>query len=154
MKWEIEKKFLVKGDSYKRAPFQHVTQGYLSEDKNRTIRIRIADNQGWLTIKGKSEGIKRIEFEYKIPGDDAMELLKLSLHQPIKKTRYLYEYKNNLFEVDEFHAANQGLVLCEIELKNESEQFDRPDFLGEEVSHDPRYYNLSLSITPFSTWKS
>ena len=152
MGWEIERKFLVNGDSYKKSPFKHITQGYLGQDKNCTIRVRIIDNQGFLTVKGKNAGIKRSEFEYAIPQSEAVELLQLSLYRPIEKIRYLHNFKKHLFEVDVFQGENKGLILCEVELENEFEQFERPDFLGEEVSHDPRYYNSNLSLLPFAKW--
>jgi len=128
-------------------------QGYLCTDKERTVRARIAGEQGFLTIKGKTEGISRLEFEYPISVDDAGQMLDtLCLASIIEKVRYRIPYKGNIWEIDEFLGANKGLVLAEIELKDENEDFFRPPWLGREVSGDVRFYNSFLSRTPYSQW--
>lgn len=151
---EIERKFLVNGESWKhgsvRKPY---IQGYLSSGDGPTVRVRIAGDRGYLTIKGKTESISRREYEYEIPLGDAEELLQDLCRQPvIEKTRYLKEYNGFTWEIDEFHGANQGLVVAEIELEQEEQPFPRPDWLGREVSGITRYYNASLTHYPFADW--
>lgn len=151
---EIERKFLVVNDSWrKNATSTHFQQGYLSTDPGRSVRVRIAGEQAWLTIKGKTEGVSRAEFEYPIPVGDANELLALCLPTIISKTRHRVLVGNHYWEVDEFHDDNDGLVVAEIELNTAEEDFERPDWLGEEVSRDDRYYNASLSCKPFCQWQ-
>ena len=151
---EIERKFLVKNDDFKK--FSSGTlyhQGFLSTDKERVVRIRLARNKGFLTIKGITKNSSRTEFEYEIPGDDAKFLLEVICLQPtIKKYRYKVAVDNDLWEVDEFLNENEGLVIAEIELKNEFQQFEIPPWIGEEVTNDPRYYNANLVQKPFKTW--
>lgn len=147
MPQEIERKFLVKGD-FKSQAFQavRITQGYLSSVPERTVRVRIRDRQGYLTIKGKSSasGLSRYEWEKEISYEDARELLALCEPGLIDKTRYLVRAGKHVFEVDEFYGANAGLVIAEIELSSEEENFEKPDWLGEEVTGDRRYYNATL----------
>ncbi len=147
MATETERKFLVRGE------FRHlsvkeieITQAYISVDKNKTIRIRITGQEAFLTIKSRIEGqtISRNEWEFSIPVKDAMELLLLCLPGKIIKTRYLVPSGNHTFEVDVFHEKNEGLVIAEVELSSENEEFVRPDWLGEEVTGDPRYFNSNL----------
>jgi len=146
---EIERKFLVRGDFKTFASrHYHIAQGYLSRDPERTVRVRIRDNQGFLTIKGKSSesGMSRFEWEREIPLAEAQALLELCLPVVIEKTRYIIPEKSGLsYEVDEFHGVHTGLCLAEIELHSEDEAFDKPAWLGEEVTGDLRYYNAFLS---------
>lgn len=144
---EIERKFLVCGD-YK--PFAHkadrIVQGYICTAPGRTVRVRIRGEKAYLTIKGPSSpsGMSRYEWEKEIPAEEAEELMKLCEGGVIDKVRYLVEYKGHTFEVDEFHGANEGLTVAEVELSSEEEDFERPSWLGEEVTGDRRYYNSSL----------
>ena len=157
MALEIERKFLVKGD-FKTEAYQstRITQGYLSSVPERTVRVRVKGEKGFLTIKGKgnASGISRYEWEKEIPVEEAKELLQLCEPGIIDKTRYLIRHEGHLFEVDEFHGENDGLVIAEIELKNENENFSRPAWLGEEVTGDRKYYNAMLSQNPYINWKN
>ena len=147
MATETERKFLVKGKFRPLAVKQiKIIQTYLSVDPEKTIRIRIADEEAFMTIKGrgKDKSFSRSEWEYPIPGSDAREIMKLSLPGKILKTRYLVPYRNHTFEVDVFHGKNQGLIIAEIELTSEDEQFEKPDWLGDEVTGKPEYYNANL----------
>lgn len=151
---EIERKFLVANDSWRTgsAAGVRIAQGYLSLDPDRTVRVRLADNQAWITIKGRSSGISRSEFEYSIPTEEAIELLSLCLPSVIDKTRHRIQHAGYLWEVDVFHGANNGLVLAEVELPDETTDPPIPAWVGEEVSDDPRYYNASLATHPFSAF--
>ncbi len=153
---EIERKFLVSDDSWRQnAQGTTYRQGYLTIDPERTVRVRIAGDQGFLTIKGKTEGMARSEFEYPIPLEDAIQLLdSLCLRPLIEKTRYCVTYGGRTWEVDEFDGDNRDLILAEVELAASDEQVDLPPWAGLEVTDDPRYYNASLSRTPYRTWKS
>jgi adenylate cyclase len=151
---EIERKFLLAGEGW-RALGQPVLlrQGYLSSQRERVVRVRIEGEQGWLTIKGGNVGATRGEWEYPIPLADANELLDQLCEQPIiEKFRRRIEFAGKVWEVDEFLGANQGLVVAEIELASEDEQFGKPDWAGAEVTADPRYYNSSLVRFPYSQW--
>ena len=151
---EIERKFLLKGDAW-RSLGQPVLlrQGYLSSNKERVVRVRIEGEGATLTIKGRSSGATRGEWEYPIPLADAAELLDGLCEQPlIEKYRRRIAFAGNVWEVDEFLGANQGLAFAEIELSSEDQAFDKPDWIGEEVTHDPRYYNSSLIRLPYSQW--
>jgi adenylate cyclase len=150
---EIERKFLIKTDMWK--PLDNGTpikQGYLSVDPERVVRVRVAGEKAFLTIKGKPEGIVRTELEYEIPKNEAEVLLKLCLEFPIEKTRYKERIGNIVWEIDVFEGENKGLVLAEVELDKEDQKVDLPDWVGEEVSFDSRYYNAWLSRNPFSKW--
>ena len=149
---EIERKFLVCGDykSYARES-SHIVQGYLNMDKDRTVRVRVRDDKGYMTVKGPTNGVSRYEWEKEIPRDEAAGLLALC-PAVIDKTRHLVDYGGHTFEVDEFHGDNAGLTVAEIELSSEDELFEKPSWLGEEVSHDRRYYNSQLLIHPFKEW--
>lgn len=153
---EIERKFLVQGDGWRRGaigvPYR---QGYLLADGDRTIRVRVAGDRGYLTIKGPMQGISRSEYEYPIPLAEAEEMLA-SLCQGfvVEKQRYRVEHGDHCWEVDEFHGSNQGLIVAEIELSDPEEVFALPDWVGAEVSHDRRYGNAYLSFAPYSTWDS
>ena len=149
---EIERKYLVSGDFYGCISKSiSITQGYLSAHPERTVRIRLADDKAYLTIKGKRSGISRLEWEKEIDHKEAQELLELC-GRIIRKTRHIIEYNNLIIEVDEFHGKDQGLVIAEIELDKESDLPELPDWLGKEVSYDKKYYNSWLSEHPFNKW--
>lgn len=154
---EIERKFLVKSNDFKEQAFRQnkIAQGYLSAVPERTVRVRIKGEKGFLTIKGisKQGGMSRFEWENEIPFDEAQELLKLCEKGKIEKTRFEIKLGEHTFEVDEFYGENEGLIIAEIELKSETEPFEVPDWLGEEVTDDPRYYNAYLSKNPFKDWE-
>ncbi|MBA4255172.1 MAG: adenylate cyclase [Polaromonas sp.] len=149
---EIERKFLVRNDHWRGTPGVRYTQGYLNRDVARTVRVRVAGGQGWLTIKGRSEGATRQEFEYPIPLADAQALLALCDGPLIDKTRHTLTHGGMVWEVDEFHGDNDGLVVAEIELSSPDQAFERPDWLGEDVTHDTRYFNSALATRPYRTW--
>lgn len=153
---EIERKYLVNNDEFKSLSHKatRIIQGYLNSDKARTVRVRIMGEQGFLTIKGISNqaGLSRFEWEKEISVQEAQDLLKLCEQGAIDKTRYLVEYQNQVFEVDEFYGDNQGLVVAELELESEQQVVIKPDWLGEEVTGDNRYYNSSLMKQPYSQW--
>ena len=153
---EIERKFLVKNDAFKSEAFREneIKQGYLSSNRERAVRVRIKDDSGFLTIKGKSDdtGTTRFEWEKEINREEAEALLKLCEPGVISKVRFLVKAEQHTFEIDEFFEENQGLLLAEIELQSATEDFNKPDWLGEEVTGDPRYYNSQLSKNPFKTW--
>lgn len=153
---EIERKFLVKSDAFKSDSYQNtrIVQGFLNTHPERTVRVRINGEQAFLTVKGKSSenGLSRFEWEKEIEVEDAENLLKLCEPGSIEKDRYLVEIGNNIFEVDEFHGQNQGLIIAEIELNAEEDTFSKPLWLGEEVTGDIRYYNSQLSKKPYLNW--
>ena len=153
---EIERKFLVSDDSWRSADPAGVrmAQGYLTLDPDRTVRVRVAGDQAWLTIKGRSVGITRAEFEYPVPACDARELLAMCLPTVIDKTRHRISYEGHIWEVDEFHGANQGLVVAEVELADASAEPVLPPWVGAEVSDDSRYYNASLAMLPYTGWST
>jgi CYTH domain-containing protein len=151
---EIERKFLVTGAAWRETTGTHYRQGYLNRDKERTVRVRLAGEKAFLTIKGKSVGASRAEFEYEIPVADAAQLLKLCDGPILEKIRRVIEHEGAAWEVDEFFGENAGLVVAEIELHSEDQAFARPEWLGEEVTHDPRYYNSSLAAHPFRSWQA
>lgn len=151
---EIERKFLVKNDDFKKLA-QGVTyrQGYLNSAKERTVRVRSVGSRGFIAVKGISVGVTRVEYEYEIPFDDCKAMLDNLVEKPvIEKKRYKIRAGKFTWEVDEFLGENQGLIVAEIELENEDDEFERPDWLGEEVSGDPRYFNSSLISHPFNKW--
>ena len=150
---EIERKFLVTGDSWRDGSCGvRIAQGYLSLDPDRCVRVRLAGEEAWLTIKGRTEGITRAEFEYPIPVEDARELLGMCLPSVIDKTRHRIPFGGHDWEVDVFHGANEGLVIAEVELEDESAIFQLPPWAGMEVSSDSRYYNANLAKLPFKAW--
>ncbi len=156
MAYEIERKFLVRSDAWRGGgEGARYRQGYVVvNSEGRTVRVRLSDGGAWLTIKGPRIGLTRPEFEYAIPVGDAEELLAtLCGGSLIEKTRYKVPFGKHVWEVDAFHGANAGLVLAEIELELEAENFERPEWLGEEVSDDPRYYGGRLAKEPFSSWE-
>ncbi|HBB91914.1 MAG: hypothetical protein A2X22_09700 [Bacteroidetes bacterium GWF2_49_14] len=153
---EIERKYRVINELW--APLGNplkgalIRQAYLSIDPACTVRIRITGNQAFLTVKGESRGICREEFEYKVPMADGIEIMKMAKTDVISKYRYKVEFRGYTWEVDEFFGDNEGLILAEVELKDESEQPEWPGWVGSEVSGDPRFYNLNLALHPFKTW--
>lgn len=157
MSQEIERKFLVKDSSYKdmAVSSSRIIQGYICSERGRTVRVRIRDNKGFLTIKGASadNGLSRYEWEHEIPVDEARELMKLCQPGMIDKTRYLVKFGKHIFEVDEFYGENEGLVVAEVELATVDEKHEVPLFLGEEVTGQVKYYNSFLMKCPFKTWK-
>lgn len=156
MNYEIERKFLVKAD-FKSEAFTHwrIVQGYLSSVPKRVVRIRIKGDKAYLTIKStvSGNGLTRYEWEKEISVQDAEEMLQFCEQEIIEKTRYLVKVGAHIFEVDEFYGSNQGLRVAEVELQSEDEEFEKPSWLGKEVTHDIRYYNSMLVKTPYSNWK-
>lgn len=153
---EIERKFLVTSNEFmdeSEVQFE-IAQGYLNSNPERTVRVRIKGDKGFLTIKGKSSesGASRFEWEKEIAIDEAKQLLLLCENGVIEKTRYHVPMNQHLFEIDVFYGANEGLVMAEIELSDENESFEKPNWLGKEVTNDERYYNAYLSNRPFTTW--
>lgn len=154
MELEIERKFLVRGEAWRREG-QGIPcrQGYLCSSRERTVRVRVAGDKAFLTIKGLTVGTARPEYEYEIPRSDGLALLESLTEKPIiEKTRYTIRHGGCIWEIDEFHGANQGLVVAEIELEHEDQRFDMPDWIGVEVTGDPRYCNSHLVRHPFSAW--
>ncbi len=156
MAQEIERKFLVKDNSYKEMAFGKyaIRQGYICNESGRTVRVRIRDGKGFLTIKGPSDaaGVSRYEWEHEIPFAEAEELMKLCKPGMIDKTRYLVKCGKHTFEVDEFYGDNEGLVVAEVELAAEDEPYERPSFLGKEVTGQRKYYNSMLMAFPYKMW--
>ena len=156
MALEIERKFLVKDDSYKAMAYSasRIAQGYICSGRGRTVRVRIRDDKGYLTIKGPADsmGLGRYEWEKEIPMQEAQELMRLCEPGMIDKTRYLVKSGKHIFEVDEFYGENEGLTVAEVELESADESYEKPDFIGEEVTGDVRYYNSFLMKNPFSRW--
>ena len=151
---EIERKFLVKGDGWRdMAEGVLFRQGYIARTQDRTVRVRVAGEKGYLTIKYRGEGIARSEFEYDIPLEEAQALLDgLAPGEIIEKLRHTFEYEGSVWEVDEFLGANRGLIVAEIELESEDQPFVRPEWLGDEVSRISRYLNVELSRLPYTAW--
>jgi adenylate cyclase len=153
---EIERKFLVDKQKWamlaKPAGLSYI-QGYLSMDEDKVIRVRIAGDHGFLTIKGNSKTFSHPEYEYEIPREDASDMIGQFTPSVVEKVRVRIRSGNHVWEVDEFHGANEGLLMAEIELESMGEAFEKPDWLGEEVTGDKRYYNAWLSVHPFTTWK-
>ena len=162
MATEIERKFLVKGEQWRSLATGTVyRQGYLSTKKGCTVRVRLVGDRGYLTIKGLSQGISRAEYEYPIPAKDAQEMLdNLCISEAsredyrpiIEKTRYKIDFAGLIWEVDEFAGENQGLIVAEVELTDEHQVIELPDWIGKEVSDDPRYFNANLVQHPYSQW--
>lgn len=153
---EIERKYLVTSLAFKNEYYtkNEIAQGYLSSNPERTVRVRIKGNKGYLTIKGigNESGASRFEWEKEIELNEAKQLLKLCEKGVIEKTRYEVKSGNHVIEVDEFHGDNNGLIIAEIELKNENESIEKPHWLGNEVTNDERYYNSYISLNPFKNW--
>jgi len=155
MSQEIERKFLVKGEFRNLATSQiPIKQGYLCSDPERTVRVRLKGDKGFLTVKGKPDasGLSRYEWEKEIPADDAKDILKICEPGVIDKTRYLVKYGQHTFEIDEFYGENEGLVIAEVELQSENEKIEKPDWLGEEVTGNIRYFNSMLIKNPYKNW--
>ena len=155
MALEIERKFLMKDDSWRGlANGRHYRQGYLNQDHVATVRIRTIGEEGYLTIKGPTAHGSRLEYEYSIPVADALEMLeKLSASPIVEKLRHAIPYKGFVWEVDEFLGENEGLVFAEIELEYADQHFPRPPWIGREVTDDPRFYNSNLARHPYSCWQ-
>lgn len=155
MKKEIERKFLVKGDFMPYVSSStRIEQGYVAKSDHLTLRIRTRDEQGFLTIKGRTDkaGVSRSEWEYEIPVEEARELLSFS-RGTISKTRYLVPVGDHTFEIDRFYGQNEGLIVAEVELQSEDEEYPHPDWLGKEVTGDRRYYNSQLLKHPYAEWE-
>lgn len=156
MNLEIERKFLVKNNDYKNQAYHksYIKQGFLNSDKERTVRIRIMDEKAFITIKGKSnnEGTTRFEWEKEISIKEAQDLMLLTEKGMIEKYRYFVKNNHHIYEVDEFFGDNTGLVIAEIELSKENEYFDKPTWLGKEVTGNIKYYNSSLKNIPYNSW--
>jgi len=156
MAQEIERKFLVVGDFKSHAKKEtRITQGYLSSVPERTVRVRIKGDKGFITIKGigNKSGVSRYEWEKVIPTDEVNELLKICEPGIIDKTRFLVDVGNHLFEVDEFYGENEGLIVAEVELSDEDENFEKPEWLAEEVTGDVKYFNSMLMKNPYKNWE-
>jgi adenylate cyclase len=154
MSLEIERKYLVEGESWRASGTGTVyRQGYLSTVPERSVRVRVAGDKAYLTVKGAAAGAARAEYEYAIPVKDAREMLDNLCERPlIEKTRYQVEYRGLMWEIDEFTGENAGLLLAEVELESENQAVELPDWVGAEVTGDPRYYNASLVSRPYSSW--
>ena len=155
MALEIERKFLVSGEFRDKAyACSHIEQGYIASGNGRTVRVRIRDQKGYLTIKGPSDasGLARYEFEKEITLAEAQDLMKICLPGRIEKDRYLVHNGRHTIEVDEFFGENEGLIIAEIELGSEDEEYQRPDWLGKEVTGDRKYYNSHLMRQPYKLW--
>ncbi|MGA8239021.1 MAG: CYTH domain-containing protein [Desulfobacterales bacterium] len=153
MALEIERKFLVKKDDWRNGIGIVYRQGYLSTNEKRTVRVRVIDDKGYLTIKGISRGAVRVEYEYKIPKSEADAMLYDLCEKPIiEKKRYKVDFKGFVWEVDEFFGVNQGLIIAELELESEDQVFTKPEWIGEEVTGDPKYFNANLIHCPYSKW--
>ena len=156
MAQEIERKFLVKDLSFKEVAYSssRIAQGYICSSRGRTVRVRIRNEKGYLTIKGPAgeNGLSRYEWEKELPLDEAQELMKLCEPGLIDKTRYLVQSGKHVFEVDEFYGDNEGLVVAEVELASEDETFEKPNFIGEEVTGIAKYYNSFLMKFPYTKW--
>ncbi len=149
---EIELKFLVTGSGWRTAESVYFCQGYLNRDKHRTVRVRVAGNNGLLTIKGLTTGASRAEFEYSIPENDARALLKICDGPVVEKNRTVVQHGTLTWEVDEFLGDNEGLIVAEVELESENQTIQLPDWVGQEVTDDPRYCNSNLAANPYTTW--
>jgi adenylate cyclase len=153
MALEIERKFLVKEVAWRNEEGTKYRQGYLNSTKERTVRVRIIDDKGYLTVKGISRGAVRVEYEYEIPGAEAKAMLNDLCEKPlIEKMRYKIEFKGLVWEVDEFFGENQGLIVAEVELESEDQTFTKPEWVGEEVTSDPKYFNANLIHHPYRRW--
>lgn len=155
MALEIERKFLVKANSpswKKHAAASYIKQGYLCDDVRRSVRVRINEQAAFLTIKGQTVGMSRHEYEYAIPLDDAEQLLAMCVHSIIVKTRYTLTIDGLIWEIDEFHHDNKGLIIAEVELDHVEQQITLPEWIEREVTDDSRYYNLALCQHPYNIW--
>jgi len=154
MALEIERKFLVIEGSWRNEKGITYRQGYLNSAKERNVRVRIIEDRGYLTVKGISRGAVRVEYEYEIPLAEAEAMLEDLCEKPfIEKTRYRIEYKGLIWEVDEFYGKNHGLIMAEVELESENQEFVKPEWIAGEVTGDPKYYNVNLIHYPYKEWK-
>ena len=152
---EIERKFLVTEGPWRDAAVETYRQGYLSTVKERTVRVRTINDKAYLTVKGISVGASRLEFEYEIPAEEAREMLDNLCEKPlIEKSRYKFDHCGLTWEVDVFFGDNEGLIVAEVELQSENQVFEKPQWVTEEVTSDPRYYNANLIKNPYSSWQS
>ena len=151
---EIERKFLLTGDEWRKlAQGVYYRQGYLNSAKERTVRVRTINDKGFLTIKGITVGVTRLEFEYEIPKDECNEMLDDLVEKPvIEKNRYKVDYGGFVWEIDEFLGENQGLIVAEIELESEDQKFEKPEWVGKEVTGDPKFFNTNLMNNPYARW--
>lgn len=151
---EIERKFLLTGDAWRSlAKGTKYRQGYLNSTKERIVRVRTIDNRGYLTIKGITTGATRVEYEYDIPENDATAMLDDLCEKPIiEKNRFKIDHAGLIWEVDEFFGENQGLIVAEVELESEDQTFEKPEWIGDEVTGDPKYFNSNLILNPFTKW--
>lgn len=149
---EIERKFLVVGETWRVGDPVLYRQGYLNPDKHRTVRVRIEGEQAFLTVKGITRGFSRAEYEYEVPLSDGVDMLELVEGAIVEKRRWHVPHAGNVWEVDEFLGENKGLIVAEIELKQEDEQFETPTWLGREVTHEVKYFNSNLSDCPYKSW--
>jgi CYTH domain-containing protein len=153
MALEIERKFLVKENDWRNGQGTMYLQGYLNSDENRNVRVRVVNDRGYLTVKGISQGATRVEYEYEIPKAEADAMLDNLCEKPlITKKRYKIVFKGFVWEVDEFLGENQGLIIAELELESEDQVFIKPEWIGEEVTGDPKYFNSNLIQRPYSKW--
>jgi CYTH domain-containing protein len=152
MATEIEKKFLVKNGIWRNEKGTKYRQGYLNSAKERIVRVRTLGDKGYLTVKGLTVGASRLEFEYEIPRRDADAMLELCEKPLIEKTRYKVTAEGFVWEIDEFYGENQGLIVAEVELESEDQAFTKPEWVGEEVTGDPRYFNSNLIRNPYTKW--
>jgi adenylate cyclase len=155
MPTEIERKFLIdhiKWNALAKPQGKVYKQGYILSEEKRTVRIRVTPDAAYIALKGAAKGISRSEYEYAIPIAEGNKILENFATSTVEKTRYNINYAGHLWEVDVFSGDNQGLVVAEIELKSEDEQFEKPDWIGDEVSHEGRYSNASLSVKPYKSW--
>jgi adenylate cyclase len=155
MATEVERKFLIKNDAWRDQVESevHIMQGYLANNAGLTVRVRVKGDEAFLTVKGATEGISRAEFEYPIPVEDAESMLEeLAISPPVDKVRYKIPVGDHVWELDVFAGENAGLVMAEVELGAEDEAFEMPAWAGEEVSADPRYYNVNLARNPYKRW--
>ena len=152
---EIERKFLLNGDGWRQGVYhsERLRQGYLNNEEQCSVRVRTGADKAWLNIKGVTVGAQRLEYEYEIPLHEGHEILDTLSHKPIvEKVRHLVNVGKHVWEVDEFEGENAGLVVAEVELDHPDERFEKPDWVGEEVTHDVRYYNTNLCRNPFKNW--
>jgi CYTH domain-containing protein len=149
---EIERKFLLNGGFWPRETVMRCRQGFLNSFKERTVRVRTIGDKGYLTVKGIAVGASRMEFEYEIPYQDAITLLDICERPLIEKNRYSVKEGDLIWEIDEFFGENQGLIIAEVELESEDQEFPKPDWVGEEVTGDPRYFNANLIKNPYTKW--
>jgi CYTH domain-containing protein len=153
MALEIERKFLVNENDWRNGQGTMYRQGYLNSDENRNVRVRVINDRGYLTVKGISQGATRVEYEYEIPKAEAEAMLDNLCEKPlIIKKRYKIEFKGFVWEVDEFLGENQGLIIAELELESENQVFIKPEWIGKEVTGEPKYFNSNLIHRPFSKW--